>query len=89
MSPTIQVPISDEAKYDAIMEELSMSEIQSAIASKYNESVETADEGKDEDELSQYDSVREIREDDSISPAERKRREIRAKRRSDITRSPR
>jgi hypothetical protein len=48
MSPTIQVPISDEQKYNAIMDELSMSEIQSAIASKYNEKVETIVEGETE-----------------------------------------
>lgn len=85
MSPTIQVPISDEEKYDAIMEELSMSEIQSAIASKYNESVETpADEGKSEDELSQYDSVTDIMEDSTLSEARRKQLKLMAERRHDI-----
>jgi hypothetical protein len=80
MSPTIQVPISDEQKYNAIMDELSMSEIQSAIASKYNEKVETIDEGKDGDELAQYDRMADIHSDDSLTEAERKRRVIKARR---------
>ena len=82
-SKYIRLPF-EERECDKIEEELTLAEMKQAVVKAYNESVETADEGKSEDELSQYDSVRDIREDDSISPAERKRREIRAKRRHDI-----
>jgi len=46
----------------------------------FNEKVETTDEDESVDKLAQYDRMRDIREDESISPEERKRREIRAKR---------
>lgn len=38
---------------------------------------------RSKDELAQYDRVKDIRDDDSISKAEQKRRAIRAQRRSD------
>jgi hypothetical protein len=85
MTKYIQFPISDEEKYDAIMGELSMSEIQSAIASKYNESVETGDDGKSEDELAQYDSVTDIMEDSSLSEVRQKQLKLKAERRRDIS----
>jgi hypothetical protein len=45
---------------------------------------ELAEDSRSEvDELAQYDRVKEIRDDDSISKAEQKRRAIRAQRRSD------
>ena len=41
---------------------------------------ETTDEDESEEELSQYNRTKDIREDESISPEERKRRLIRARR---------
>lgn len=87
-SKYLRIPF-EERECKRIQEELTLTEMKQAIVKAYNENVETGDDSKSEDELSQYDSVREIREDDSISDVERKQRELRAKRRSDITRSPR
>ena len=42
---------------------------------------EESDEGESVDELSKYERTKDIREDESISPEERKRRLIRARRR--------
>jgi hypothetical protein len=43
---------------------------------------ELAEDSRSEDELAQYNSVRDIRKDDSISKAEQSRRAIRLRRRS-------
>jgi hypothetical protein len=40
---------------------------------------------REEDELSPYDSIRDIREDDNLDEVKRKQLEIKAKRRSDIS----
>jgi len=77
---TLLLPF-DEDEAEKINEELSLAEQREAIVQAYNEKVETEDEDGDVDELAQYDKMRDIREDESISPEERKRREIRAKRR--------
>lgn len=46
---------------------------------------ETADDRSDEsDELAAYDSISEIRDDDSKSPEQRKRLELKAQRRDNI-----
>jgi len=72
----------DEDDCEKINEELSLAEQTEAIISAYNEKVESEpDESGDVDELAKYDRMKDIRQDDSISPEERKRREIRAKRR--------
>lgn len=86
-SKYLRIPF-EEKECSRIEEELSLAEQKQAIVKAYNEKVRGADEGKDSDELSQYDSVRDIREDDSITEAERRRRVIRAQRRSDIPEHP-
>lgn len=78
MSKYLRIPF-DEDECERIKEELSVDEQKRAIVQAYNQKADNS--GKNEEsELSQYDSVREIREDSSLSEAERKRRIIRAKR---------
>mgnify|MGYP007124907519 CR=1 FL=1 len=77
VSKYLRIPF-DEEKCDSINEELSVAEQKGAIIRAYNQQVSSSDESADE--LAQYDSVRAIRDDDSISEEERKRRVIRAKR---------
>lgn len=77
MSKYLRIPF-DEEKCDSIEEQLSLDEQKKAIVEAYNEKVSSRDE--DSDELAEYDSVREIRNDDTLGEAERKRRVIRAKR---------
>ena len=77
MSKYLRIPF-DEDECERIEEELSLGEQKEAIVRAYNEKVDTSDE--DEEELAQYGSVRDIRADDTLSEAERKRRVIRAKR---------
>jgi len=77
MSKYLRIPF-DEDQCERIDEELSLSEQKEAIVQAFNEKVETSDES--EEELAQYDTVRDIRSDPTISEAEQKRRIIRAKR---------
>jgi len=77
MSKYLRIPF-DQDECKRIEEELSLGEQKEAIVHAYNEKVETPDES--EEELAQYGSIRDIRGDDTLSEAERKRRIIRAKR---------
>jgi len=77
MSKYLRIPFNKD-ECERIEEELSLGEQKRAIVQAYNEKVDTPDE--DEEELAQYGSVRDIRADDTLSEAERKRRVIRAKR---------
>jgi len=77
MSKYLRIPF-DEDQCKRIDEELSLSEQKEAIVQAFNKKVETSDES--EEELAQYDTVRDIRSDPTISEAEQKRRIIRAKR---------
>lgn len=77
MSKYLRIPF-DEDECERIEEELTLQEQKRAIVQAYNEKMDTPDE--DEEELAQYGSVRDIREDDTLSAEERKRRVIRAKR---------
>ena len=78
-SKYIRLPF-EERECDKIEEELTLTEMKQAVVKAYNESVETADEGKSEDELAQYDRMADIHSDDSLTEAERKRRVIKARR---------
>jgi hypothetical protein len=63
------VDVSDELADD-------LQQVESeAIVEALSDLVEEQEQ-KDSDELSQYQSLAELREDDSISPAEKKRREL-------------
>jgi hypothetical protein len=77
MSKYLRIPFGGD-ECERIEEELSLGEQKEAIVQAYNQKVDHSDE--DEEELSQYGSVRDIRADDTLSEAERKRRIIRAKR---------
>jgi len=77
MSKYLRIPF-DEDECERIKEELTLQEQKRAIVKAFNEKVDTPDES--EEELAQYGSVRDIRDDDTLSEAERKRRIIRAKR---------
>ena len=74
-SKYIRLPF-EERECKRIQEELTLAEQKQAIVKAYNEKVETADEGKSEDELAQYDRMSDIHSDDSLTEAERKRRVI-------------
>lgn len=78
MSKYLRIPF-DEDNCERIEAKLSVKKQRQAIVRAFNEKVDTADD-EDEDELAQYDTVRDIRNDESLQPAERKRRIIRAKR---------
>ena len=78
MSKYLRIPF-DESECERIEEELSLGEQKEAIVRAYNEKVDS-ESNDDEEELAQYGSVRDIRADDTLSEAERKRRVIRAKR---------
>jgi len=82
MSKYLRIPF-DEDDCERIEEELSLREQKEAIVHAFNEKVDSEDEDEDEDEddLAQYDRMRDVKNDDSISPEERKRRVIRARRR--------
>ena len=75
----LRIPF-EEDDYERIDDKLSLGEQKDAIIRAFNEKVETTDEDEDVDELSKYERTKDIREDDSISPEERKRRLIRARR---------
>lgn len=76
MTSYLRIPF-EEKECERIEAQLSLQEQKQAIIRAFNDKVETAE---DEDELAKYDTVRDIRNDESLQPAERKRRIIRAKR---------
>lgn len=81
MSKYLRIPF-DENECERIDEELSLAEKKEAIVQAYNEKVDS--ESDNSDELSAYDSVPEIMEDESLSQVEKRQLKIKAERRSDI-----
>lgn len=79
MSKYLRIPF-DENECERIEGELTLQEQKHAIVQAYNESVDSPDDESGEELAQQYSNVREIRDDDTLTEAERKRRIIRAKR---------
>jgi len=67
------IPCSD-SDAQALNEEFSVDEMRQILFDAYKERQETPD--REEDELASYSRVEEIRSDESLTPAERKRREL-------------
>jgi len=74
------IPCSD-SDAQALNEEFSVDEMRQILFDAYKERQETPD--GEEDELASYSRVEEIRSDESLTPAERKRRELLWQRRKD------
>lgn len=75
----VRIPFSDKETADQIRDVLSVEEMKTALVQAHNEEVETASSNESEDELAKYDNMRELRNDDSLTPAKRKQLEIKAK----------
>lgn len=82
-SKYLRIPF-EERECERIEDELSLTEMKSAIVSAYNEKIEADDVGQSEDELAEYDTVQEIVEDSRLSEARRKQLKLKAERRSNI-----
>jgi len=67
------IPCSD-SDAQALNDEFSVDEMRQILFDAYKERQETPD--GEEDELASYSRVEEIRSDESLTPAERKRREL-------------
>lgn len=67
------IPCSD-SDAQALNDEFSVDEMRQILFDAYKECQETPD--GEEDELASYSRVEEIRSDESLTPAERKRREL-------------
>jgi len=67
------IPCSD-SDAEALNDEFSMDEMRQILFDDYKERQKTSN--GDEDKLGPYSRVEEIRSDDSLTPAERKRREL-------------
>jgi hypothetical protein len=67
------IPCSD-SDAQALNDEFSVDEMRQILFDAYKERQKTPD--REEDELASYSRVEEIRSDESLTPAERKRREL-------------
>lgn len=76
MNNYLRIPFSEE-ETARIQEEMSLEEQKQAIIRAFNESVESEEEG----ELAEYDNIRDIRYDESLSEAEQKRLILKGRRR--------